>query len=438
MIELRRGAGLFLLGGCLAGIAQAAGPQPYLDMPRDSTGPFPRLLSQTGVFVDTARLIPREGLLPYELNVSFWADGARKRRWMALPPESKIGFSPQEDWAFPAGTVFVKHFELATNETAPNALRRLETRLLVRTADGSVYGGTYKWRPDNGDAELLATNLTEAISIQTATGTRTQVWYYPSREDCRICHTDRTGGVLGVKTRQLNREARFGDAPPENQLRKWSRLGLLDVNLSEAMLAGCDRLAPADDPHRSLEDRARSYLDANCSNCHRPGGTVAYFDARYTTPLAQQGLIEGQVLLDEGIDGAHIISPHDTWRSILFVRATAADALKMPPVAHETLDTAGAALLREWIDSMPGPPVLPPPSFSLAAGNYSKPIELTLRCDVPGATIRYTLDGSKPTTSDAVYTEPIRLSGPTTVRAKAFKPGFTKSVTAQETFIIGE
>lgn len=354
MIELRRGAGLLLLVGCLAGIAQANGLQPYLEMPRGSTGPFPRLLSQTGAFADTAGLVPREGLVPYELNVSFWADGARKRRWMALPADSKIGFSEREDWAFPAGTVFVKHFELATNETTPGELRRLETRLLVRAADGSVYGATYKWRPDNREADLLATNLMEAISIRTATGMRTQVWYYPSREDCRTCHTDRTGGVLGVKTRQLNREARFGDAPPENQLLTWSRLGLLDVKITDAMLAGCDRLAPAGDPHRSLEDRARSYLDANCSNCHRPGGTVAYFDARYSTPRAQQGLIEGQVLLDEGLDGAHIISPHDIWRSILYMRANATDALKMPPLDHENLDTAGAALLREWIDSMPG------------------------------------------------------------------------------------
>jgi hypothetical protein len=164
---------------------------------------------------------------------------------------------------------------------------------------------------------------------------------------------------------------------------------------------------------------------------------VANFDARYDTPLSQQGLINGPVLLDEGIDSARVIAPNDIWRSILFMRAQATDALKMPPLAHEALDQQGVALLRQWIESLPGPPVLPPPSFSLAAGNYANPIEVTLQDDEPGTAIRYTLDGTRPTASDAIYEKPIRLAGPTTVRAKAFKPGFTKSITAQETFIIG-
>jgi uncharacterized repeat protein (TIGR03806 family) len=402
-------------------------PAAYLRMPDRPDGSLPPLLSQTGAFQDTRQLIARDGLIPYELNLSFWSDGAHKLRWMALP-DARIVFAPRGEWKFPAGTVFVKHFELATNESQPLQRRRLETRLLVCAPNGSVYGATYKWRPDNSDADLLATNLTENILIQTATGTRTQTWYYPSREDCRTCHTDCAGGVLGVKTRQFNRDF----------ISAWNRLGLFDPSLTEADLASSDFLARPDDTTRSLEDRARSYLDVNCANCHRPGGTVAYFDARYDKPLEKQGLIDGPVLINEGIDHARIIAPNDIWRSILYMRANTVDAIKMPPLARQTLDRAGMALLRQWIESLGGRPVLAPPDFSLAAGNYPKPIDVKLTQAEPGAEIRYTLDGSIPGTADPLYQQPIHLANSATVRAKAFKNGYTRSITAQETFIVGE
>src|SRR5262249_4498419 len=136
-------------------------------------------------------------------------------------------------------------------------------------------------------------------------------WYYPSREDCLTCHNAHTKGVLGPKTRQMNREVRYPDGASENQLQRWSRLGLFDNAPDEHAIASFPTLAQSNDTTRSLEDRARSWLDANCSNCHRPGGTVANFDARYDTPLAQQNLIDGAVLIDQNIDRARVISPHD-------------------------------------------------------------------------------------------------------------------------------
>ena len=108
----------------------------------------------------------------------------------------------------------MKTFFLATNESDPHSLRRLETRLLVCDTTGGVYGVTYKWRADNRDADLLDTNLTEDIPIQTATGVRTQMWYYPSRQDCLTCHTANAGLVLGVKTRQFNRDFAYRPASP--------------------------------------------------------------------------------------------------------------------------------------------------------------------------------------------------------------------------------
>jgi hypothetical protein len=410
-------------------------------MPSQANGPIPKLLSHTGAFKDVRTLTPVESLIPYDLNVPFWSDGATKSRWISVPNQNgyagKIKFSSTGEWQFPPGTVFVKHFEMPIDDTRAEVHRRLETRLLVLDSTGGVYGVTYKWRPDNSDAELLNTNLTETIPIQTASGIRTQQWYYPSREDCRTCHTRLAGGVLGVKTRQLNRDLAYPSGVTDNQLRAWNHIGFFDSHFDEAALPGYPRLAKSDDPSRTLEDRARSYLDANCSHCHRPNGTVASFDARYDTPLAEQNLIKGPVLIDEGIDNASIIAPNDIWRSIALVRMRTLEGFKMPPLAHQVLDRNGIDLTERWVRSVPGRQVLAPPSISPSGGNYGKLIEVTLNQE-QGATIHYTVDGSAPTSSDPVYDKPIKLTGPTVLRARAFKPSFTKSITVQQTFIIGE
>ncbi len=407
----------------------------YLSLPPTAGGALPPLLSQTGAFKGLRDLAPADGLIPYDLIVPFWSDGATKTRWISVP-EGKITFAATGEWTFPHGTVFVKTFELATNESKPDWKRRLETRFIVCDATGGVYGVTYKWRPDNSDADLLATNLTEAIAIRTPTGTRTQMWYYPSRADCLTCHTANAGGVLGVKTRQLNRPLPYPSGTTDNELRAWNHAGLFDPPIDEAALASLPRLARADDPARSLEDRARSFLDANCAQCHRPHGTVAYFDARYDTPLAQQGLIGGPVLIDQRIDHSRVIAPNDIWRSILYMRANTTDAFKMPPLARNEVDQASMTLLREWIESLPGPPVLAPPDISPRGGTFRGPVVVILKTSA-GASIHYTLDGTVPTESDPLYDKPIPLSSPAVVRAKAFERGFTRSITSQEIFLIG-
>ncbi len=419
-------------------IASRVEAHPYLRMPARPDGPIPKLLSQTGAFKDTPHLVPSDELVPYDLIVPFWSDGAQKMRWIAMPA-GKIEFSPTGEWVFPAGTVFVKTFDLPLDARDPKLKRRLETRLLMVQEGGSVYGVVYKWRPDLSDADLLSDSLTESVPIANAAGeTHSQSWYYPSRKDCGTCHTQLSGGVLGVKARQMNHDYAYPSGVSDNELREWNHLGWFATPLREADIKDLPRLAPPDDESRSIEDRARSYLDANCSQCHRPGGTVAGFDARYDTPLEQQGLVNGAVLLDQGIDRPRIISPHDIWRSIAYMRINTVGDIRMPPIDRRTIDARGVALLREWIDSMPGRAVLAPPVIEPAGGTFDKPVEIRLTDALADAEIRYTLDGSAPGPSDPRYDKPIVLSGPAVVRARAFKEGFTRSITAQEVFVVGQ
>ncbi len=433
---------LLALIGCTPptpyGLASRVPTKPYLQMPALADGHIPALLSQTGVFSDTARRIPNTGLIPYGLIAAFWSDGADKSRLIALP-SGKITFSPSGEWRFPPGTVFVKNFDLGVDAADPKAKRRLETRLLVRDSAGGVYGAVYKWRADGSDAELLAGSQTEAIPVRSDHGeVHPQTWYYPSRHDCLTCHTANAGGVLGVKTRQMNRVFTYPSGVSDNQLRTWNHLGLFAPALKDQDLRSFATLAAADDISRTLEDRARSYLDANCSQCHRPGGTVANFDARYDTPLADQALIDGPVLIDQGIDRPRIISPHDIWRSIAYMRVNTLGDIQMPPLARETIDRNGVNLLNEWINGMPGRPVLPPPAMSPQGGTFRAPVEISLTVSEPGTEIRYTLDGTVPGTSDLRYEKPIRLTHPTVLRARAFKEGFTRSITEQQVFIVGK
>jgi hypothetical protein len=211
---------------------------------------------------------------------------------------------------------------------------------------------TYKWRSDGSDADLLPGGLTEEVSD----GSRKRLWSYPSRNDCLLCHTTQAGFVLGVKTRQLNSDHTY---PPTgvraNQLQMWNQLGMFARPFDEAAISGFARLVPLSDAAAPLEHRVRSYLDANCAHCHRPGGARAAFDARFDTPLSQQNLVNGSLLgADLGVAGAKAIVPGSLEHSMLYLRMNRRrDVFNMPPLASHEVDEEAMRVLREWIKSLP-------------------------------------------------------------------------------------
>jgi hypothetical protein len=84
-------------------------------------------------------------------------------------------------------------------------------------------------------------------------------------------------------------------------------------------------------------------------------------------------------------------------------------------------------------------PKVATPTFTPAGGSFSSAQSVTIGCDTSGATIRYTTDGSDPTSSSTVYSAPIAVnSGTVTFKAQAFKTGLTDSDTASATYIILE
>jgi hypothetical protein len=350
---------ILLLGTMLGSVALGQTPYgldsrapigPYLNNtmpPYDGAFPFPAVLSATGAFSDVVNVIPTTGLIPFAPNSPLWSDGALKSRWMAVPndgppygPDEQINFVPTGEWTFPNGTVFVKEFDLIINEQTQEK-KRLETRLLVRDENGAVYGVTYKWRSDNSDADLLPDGLNEDIPIVDATGaTHIQTWSYPSRTDCLFCHNPPASYVLGPKTHQLNGDFTYpATGRTDNQLRTLNHLGMFNPSIDEAEIPNYLHSVSVTDTTQPIQLRMRSWIDSNCSQCHRPEGYCPSYDGRFYTPLPEQNLINTFVKFRD-LDGSE-----------LYQRDDALDATKMPPLAKNVVHEAAMEVMRQWIAS---------------------------------------------------------------------------------------
>ena len=414
-------------------------------IPASLPGVIPLQLSLTGVFSDTPNMTPAGGLIPYAPIVPLWSDAAVKTRWLAVPnrgapytTDQQIAFSTNGEWSFPVGTVFVKDFQLVTNEIT-GAKRRLETRLLVRDTNGAVYGVTYKWRADNSDADLLTDSLSENITITNASGTRIHTWYYPSPADCLLCHTAVANYVLGLKTRQLNGNFTYPSAGnTDNQLRTLNHLGLFNPAFDESAISGYSKLSALTNLAASLQERARSYLDANCAQCHRPNGSGPTFDARYDTPLTNQNIINATLAKANLNDpNTRVVVPRDVWRSLLWVRMNTTDpTLKMPNLARNMVDTNAVQVAGDWINSLAGTNALAPPTIVPNGGTFTNSVTVTLQSTNLGATCYYTLDATLPSTNSLLYTVPFAVTSNVVVTASAFAPGFINSFAATAAFSI--
>ncbi|MEM6349032.1 MAG: RICIN domain-containing protein, partial [Bacteroidota bacterium] len=337
----------------------------------------PKYLSQTGAFSSLTNLTPAPGLVPYETNSPLWSDGSAKKRWVAIPNDGthdsaaeQVVFAEDGEWNFPAGTVFIKHFEMPLDANNPSITQRLETRFLIRGENtGDLYGITYKWNAAGTEAELLENNDFLNYTITKADLTQeTRTWEFPSRADCMTCHNDNAGGTLGLNTHQMNGEMIYPSTGIlANQLETWNHLGIFSNSIQVSDIPTMPKAVAIDDPTASLELKVRSYLDANCAHCHQPNGVNADFDARFATELESQNLINGNLLRNYEISRAALIKPRDPSRSIMLMRDASLGSDAMPPLARSVIDEDYITVLEDWIGSL-DPACEPVP---LPKNNYS-------------------------------------------------------------------
>ena len=347
-------------GGSGPGGAAGAGAQTCLP-PVDKDHPAEKL-SQTGCMDPTRPTEIGPTVIRYEVNSPLWSDKADKQRGMALPPGKQIhvldcgaepaacshGPADTGKWVLPVGTVMVKSFLFDG--------KLVETRLFVHFPTEWA-GFSYQWNEAQTEATLVPDEERDAMFN---TGVQTVAWHYPSRFNCTKCHTPTAGWTLGPETRQMNRLV-----GGMNQIDRLKAMGAFDNPPSVPYPAAFASPYPSgSNPGGTVEERARSYLHANCAFCHRPDGDFADLDLRYDIPLKDTHACAVQPEKgDLNVAGAVDLDPGKPMTSVLWLRMNtprdpgSGRTARMPQIATYVIDQAAVDLIGQWISSIPSCPM---------------------------------------------------------------------------------
>jgi uncharacterized repeat protein (TIGR03806 family) len=351
------GAGTTGSGGGQAGSGQAgtgvdAGVVGNCTPPDDLYAPIEQL-SRTGCVDPNDPTKPSPRAVSYEVNSALWSDGADKTRAFILPQGQKIHVDATTGkWAFPVGSVLIKNFLFDG--------KFVETRLFMHADADTWIGYGYKW---NGQGAAKQTEATVVgigrDDVVFDTGKRPVHWYYPSRQDCMDCHNKVAGGVLGPQTAQMYRVA---TGHTKNQMDEFQTMGLFDA--APTAPTADKVLVPATSTTATLEQKARSYLAANCSHCHQPNdGNVMSpfpnFDLRFGTSLKDAKICNATAAkgVVPGSDATIILFPGQPSKSLISVRMNQPytsdnTSGRMPQIGTHEIDMTGAKVVSDWITSI--------------------------------------------------------------------------------------
>lgn len=337
----------------------------------------PATLAETGLYADPETRTLAPGVRPYTPQYPLWTDGARKTRWLWLPPGTRIDATAPGAWVFPVGTRLWKEFALE---------RRVETRYLERRDDGWM-AVAYVWDADGREARRAPDRGVRGAA-RSASGAPYDV---PARADCRACHDGPPTPVLGVSALQLSPDrdplAPHAEIPGPDHL---DLAALVREGLVVGVEAGAE--APRIDAPTPRGRAALGYLHANCGACHNATSPLASLDLRLdatpglASPLETLATVVAResrfrVAASSATPATVRVVPGRPHESVLFRRLASRDpSVQMPPLGTRVVDEAGAALIEAWIredlaavPSFPLSPLSPPsPPSPLSLDPFEK------------------------------------------------------------------
>jgi uncharacterized repeat protein (TIGR03806 family) len=352
------------LTGFLALLLVGASAAPPVDGARLLADTAAPRLADYGLFIDRAGRVPAAGVVRYTLNTPLFSDYAEKARYVWMPAGTRASYSARGVLEFPVGTAIVKNFAFPADFRAPGRdVRIIETRLLVRRADGWV-PLSYVWNADQTEAVLKRAGVRVPIRFIDAGGAVVSLDYaVPNTNQCKQCH-QQDGAVVPIGPTAANLNGGLDGHGP-SQLATWAASGRL-----AGLPAKPPRLARWDDAAAPLADRARAYLDVNCGHCHSRAGFASnsglYLQADEPVP-AHQGINKRPVAAGRGSGGREVsIAPGQPEASILLHRMESDEpGVMMPQFGRSMAHAEGVALVRAYIASLPaaGAAAMPPPAL---------------------------------------------------------------------------
>jgi hypothetical protein len=283
-------------------------------------------LSDTCLYDDPSSQRVRESARLYEPQYPLWSDGAVKRRFIYLPPGSKIDTTDMDGWDFPVGTRLWKEF---TRDG-----KRVETRMIVKTEKTRGFASwqmaAYAWRADQSEADLLLTGASDVLGTQHDI----PIIQGAGGNQCLRCHQGSKDMALGFDALQLSKS--WGD----------ERVDLFKL-ASEGKLTQAP-MGPIQIQGGPVTQAAFGYLHSNCATCHSPGGSAAGVGMNLRHNLdATSAMTENAYLTTVG---TRVIARNPAGSRVI-IRMNARPG-GMPAIGSEMVDPQGIQALTDWINSL--------------------------------------------------------------------------------------
>jgi uncharacterized repeat protein (TIGR03806 family) len=347
--------------------------QDYVDIPTSpvtvnlSQVPYPKLSDYHFFNGDMKNQTPSLNVIPYTPASSLFSDYAHKKRFVWMPIGVKATFNGDSNvLELPVGAALIKTFYY-DNVQPNNSTRILETRIMIRKQTGWIFAN-YVWNEAQTEAYLDLNGSFVNISWKDENNIiKTTDYRIPSEVQCIICHksTQIVGGntqtihiPIGIKPQNLNFNYSY-ETSTQNQLTKWIEQGYLENNFT--LPNENNTTVDYNDTSKSLEKRARSYVDINCAHCHQNGKHCDYRPMRFA--FNETGNANGLTNMGVCVDTedmqnfapalGKIVTPGNINRSMMYYRLnTTNETYRMPLHGRTIIHEEGLNLIGQWINSL--------------------------------------------------------------------------------------